>query len=317
MKSNFIHKIVSVGILIISLFSYAQQPTVNLAEQKNLEFQQQFFEALKQKSINNFSKAIESLEKCKQLDTANVAVDFELSKNYLLIKKYFEAAIFIDKALQKEPDNKYLLLHKVAICKEEQNFEKAIALQKELVKKYPNLNDELVLLFIQNQDFNEAESLITEIENNGLKSIKTIGYKAYLLSRKKTNTIAEQQNTIKNVTVESLRIAYEKSKEYADLKQLLLTEMAQQLFENVYEDSKNGLELYPAQPFLYVTNATALNTLEKYNEAITVLTIGIDFVVDDTKMEIDFYQQLSLAYLGIGNKVEAEKFKKKAAQLRN
>ena len=62
--------------------------------------------------INLFGKAIGSLEKCNQLDSENVAVDFELSKNYLLLKKYFEAEIFIDKALEKEPNNKYLILHK-------------------------------------------------------------------------------------------------------------------------------------------------------------------------------------------------------------
>ena len=299
------------------MFSYAQQPFITTSNKNNLEFQQHFFEALKQKSINNFSKAIVSLEKCNQLDSVNVAVDFELSKNYLLSKKYFEAEIFIDKALQKEPDNKFLKLHKVAIYKAQQNFKKAIELQKELVKIYPNLSDELVLLLIQNQNFEEAESLIVEIENNGLKSLKTIGYKAYLLSKKVNNSVVKGVFLPKSNTVEALRNEYLNTKEYVTLNQLLLLELDQQLFDMVNEDSKSGLELYPAQPFLYVTNAIALNKLEKYNEAITVLTIGIDFVVDDKKMESDFYEQLSIAYFGVGNKSEAIKFKQKAAQLRD
>lgn len=317
MKGCILHRISCIGILLISMFSYAQQPTVKNAEQNNLEFQQHFFEALKQKAINNFSKAIESLEKCNQLNADNVAVDFEFSKNYLLSKKYLEAEVFIDKALQKEPDNKFLKLHKVAIFKAQQNFIDAIKLQKELVVMYPNLSDDLVLLFIQNQDYKAAEDLILEIDKNGLKSLKTIGYKDYLVSRKETVSVVNTQNTVENTTVESLRQEYKKSNDYAVLKQLLVLELNQQLFTNVYEYSKSGLELYPAQPFLYLINATALNKLKKYNDAITVLTIGIDFVIDDTAIEADFYQQFSIAYLGVDNKVEATKFKQKEMQLRN
>ncbi|WP_090223706.1 tetratricopeptide repeat protein [Lutibacter maritimus] len=316
MKVNFSHKIVYIGILIISLFSYAQQPIIANVNTNNLEFQQHFFEALKQKSINNFSKAIVSLEKCNQLDSESLAVDFEFSKNYLFLKKYFEAEIFIDKALQKEPNNKYLILHKIAIFKAQQNFESAIKLQRNLVKIYPDLSDDLVLLYIQNQNFEEAEKLIDEIDKNGLKSLKTIGYNDYLLSKKGLKPNDKEIISAKNTTIESLRKDYLKTKDYAILNQLLKLELEQQLFDILNEDSKSGLELYPAQPFLYLTNATALNKLEKYNDAITVLTIGIDFVIDDRIMEANFYEQLSIAYFGIGNKTEATKFKQKAAQLR-
>lgn len=64
-------------------------------------------------------------------------------------------------------------------------------------------------------------------------------------------------------------------------------------------------------------NAIALNKLEKYNEAIIVLTIGIDFVIDDNEMEADFYEQFSIAYEKLGNKSEALKYKQKEIELRN
>ena len=109
MRNGFLHKKLYVGIVLISIFSYAQQPTVNINEEKNLQFQTHFFEALKQTAIKNYGKAIEQLEKCNQLDSNSVAVDFEFSKNYLLLKKYFEADIFIEKALEIEPQNMHLL----------------------------------------------------------------------------------------------------------------------------------------------------------------------------------------------------------------
>ena len=120
MKGKFLYGFMLMGIIAVSKVSYAQEPTLleiitgekDLSkEEKNLEFQTHFFEALKQKAINNYSKAIESLEQCYQIDDNSTAVEFEFSKNYLALKNYFEAEIFIDKALEKEPKNVYLLKH--------------------------------------------------------------------------------------------------------------------------------------------------------------------------------------------------------------
>ena len=93
-------------------FSIAQNN--NVAEENALKFQTYFFEALKQKAIKNYNKAIENLEKCYELDSTNMAVQFELSKNNLLLSNYYEAEIFIDQALNKHVDNIYLLKHKIS-----------------------------------------------------------------------------------------------------------------------------------------------------------------------------------------------------------
>ena len=156
MRNGFLHKKLYVGIVLISIFSYAQQPTVNINEEKNLQFQTHFFEALKQTAIKNYGKAIEQLEKCNQLDSNSVAVDFEFSKNYLLLKKYFEADIFIEKALEIEPQNMHLLSHKVAIYKAQQMFDLAINIQKELVKIKPIYNDEKILDLVLGNLLNNA-----------------------------------------------------------------------------------------------------------------------------------------------------------------
>ena len=303
---------------LISILSYAQEPTVNIKEEKNLEFQTYFFEALKQTAIKNYGKAIEQLEKCNQLDSINVAVNFEFSKNYLLLKKYFEADIFIGYALEKEPQNIYLLSHKVAVYKAQQMFDLAIEVQKELVKIKPIYNDELVLLYIQNQNFEEAKNLIKEIEENGLKTTKINGYKDYLLNLAEISKVEIQpENDLTNNDIETLKISFNKSQDYNVLNEILVRELNSQMFDLLYVDSKDGLELFPAQPFLYKMNAIALNKLEKYNEAIIVLTIGIDFVIDDNEMEADFYEQFSIAYEKLGNKSEALKYKQKEIELRN
>lgn len=135
MKFKKLHNIFLVGIVIFSSFSYAQN-IVN-QEELDLKFQEHFFEALKESTTNNYSKAIENLEKCAAIDSVNLAVDFEFSKNYLLLKKYYEAEIFINNALAKDSENRYLLKHKVKILKAQRNYKDAIEIQKQLVKIKP------------------------------------------------------------------------------------------------------------------------------------------------------------------------------------
>jgi len=176
----------------------------------------------------------------------------------------------------------------------------------------------LVLLYIQNKEYENAKNLILKVEENALSSTKVIGYKRYLKNRE---LIGNGVNTPQKVTVEStnleaLKKQFEKTKAYKTLQDILSNEIENALFELLYTDSKNGLELFPSQPSLYQINGLALNKLGKYNEAIAVLTIGIDFVFDNNGLEADFYEQLSIAYNGLKNNNEALKHKQKAAQLR-
>jgi tetratricopeptide (TPR) repeat protein len=317
MKSNILHKIFVIGIVLISGFSMAQNRPLN--EESNLTFQNYFFEALKQKAINNYSKAIENLEKCYEIDSANKAVFFELSKNYLELKKYFEAELFVDKALEKEPNNKYLLTHKVEVLKAQRNFVEAIEIQKGLMASNPKYSDALVVLYLQNSDFEKAKELINEIYEKGLATLQTKNYNLFLENRNKVSVaenLFEQAANHQNNDVASLKKKYAETSDFKTLQLLLELEEKEALFNELYEDSNKALELFPAQPYLYKANGLALNKLKKYNEAISVLTIGIDFVIDNVAMEIGFYEQLIIAYQGLNIQKEVAKYKQKMQDLR-
>ncbi|WP_217900251.1 tetratricopeptide repeat protein [Lutibacter agarilyticus] len=303
------------GILAISSSFYAQEL---IDEEKKLEFQTHFFEALKQKAINNYAKAIESLELCMAIDASSKAVEFEFSKNYLELKKYFEAEIFIDKALLKDTNNVHLLKHKVAIYKAQRNFEAAIKIQQKIVETRTEYSDELVLLYLQNRNFEKAASLIVEIEDKALATSKIKGYKQYLENRKKAieKTTDKPKINTEIVDISTLKKEYANNKEFKILQQILKTELSTESFDLLYSDSKDALELFPTQPFLYLMNGLALNKLVKYNEAIAVLSIGIDFVIDNNELEASYYEQLSIAYEGLDKKNEALKYKQKAEKLR-
>lgn len=316
MGTKYLYGLIAVGMLLISSFSYAQK--ANSEEENSLKFQTHFFEALKQKAIKNYGKAIESLEKCNEIDSLNISVLFEFSKNHLELNNYFEAELFINKALEQEPENKYLLQHKVAVLKAQRNFNKAIEVQKKMLKLQPKESEELVFLYIQNQNFNLADELIAEMEKNALSSLKLKSFKNYLENRKIIRPDSEESVnvSIENEDIETLKNLYAKNKEFKIVWEILTKEAAGKLFEAVYTDSKAALELFPEQPFLYKMNGLALNELGKYNEAISVLSIGIDFVIDNTAMEADFYEQLYISHEKLGNKSEALKYKQRAAALR-
>jgi len=313
MRTKYLYGLIAVGMLFISGFSYAQK--INKEEENSLKFQTHFFEALKQKAIKNYGKAIESLELCHEIDSVNVSVLFEFSKNHLELNNYFEAELFNDKALKFEAENKYLLQHKVAILKAQRNFNEAIEVQKTILKLQPKESEELVFLYIQNQNFAEAEALIAKIEENAMATLRIKSFKSFLENR---NAVPEKTVEIAtgNSDIETLKNSYSKNKEFKTIKEILDNEAASELFEQVYVDSKEALELFPEQPFLYKMNGLALNKLGKYNEAIAVLSIGIDFVIDNSAMEADFYEQLSISHEKLGNKSEALKYKQRAIALR-
>ncbi len=316
MNLKKLHNLFLIGIALCSCFSYAQN--IDNQEVQDLKFQEYFFEALKQSATNNYSKAIENLEKCAAIDTVSLAVDFEFSKNYLLLKKYYEAEVFINNAIAKDPENRHLLKHKVSILKAQRNYKDAIEIQKQLVELKPIYNDELVLLYIQNREFSKAEDLIAEIEDKALTTLKIRRFKNYLTNRKKLNKkeVKTAKNQPENASIEALKNSYEKNKDFKTLLKILSYELENNLFELLHKDSKNALELFPAQPILYQLNGYALNKLKKYNDAIDVLTIGIDFVIDNNEMELNFYNQLIISHEGLNNTEEVLKYKQKAAQLK-
>ena len=91
----------------------------DLTEEAELKFQQFFFKALSEKSIGNYQKAIENLESCNQLLTNDVAVFFEFSKNYLLLNNTLIAKEYINRALEKDADNIWMLKHLVKVYQKE------------------------------------------------------------------------------------------------------------------------------------------------------------------------------------------------------
>ncbi|PHR13875.1 MAG: hypothetical protein COA40_05025 [Aequorivita sp.] len=100
---------------------------------------------------------------------------------------------------------------------------------------------------------------------------------------------------------------------YNLLKNTLLFQIDFKKYEAAAKLSSDGLEIFPAQALLYLLNGVANNGLQQSEAAIESLEIGLDFILEDPKMERDFYQQLSLAYSTKGDDKKAKMYSDKAA----
>ncbi|MBB6682061.1 tetratricopeptide repeat protein [Aequorivita sp. 609] len=100
------------------------------------------------------------------------------------------------------------------------------------------------------------------------------------------------------------------------LKNTILLQIDFQKYEAAAKLSSEGLEIFPAQPLLYLLNGVANNGLYLSDNAIESLEMGLDFLMEDPKMEHDFYNQLSLAYSQKGDAKKAKTYSDKAANLK-
>lgn len=283
----------------------------DLTEEKDLEFQQFFFKALTEKSIGNYQKAIENLEACNQILTNNTTVFFEFSKNYFFLNKTFLAKQYINKALENETDNTWMLAHLVAILKKEKNFTEAISIQKKLVTINPKRKDNLVRLYVLNKEYKNALLLLQELENAQLLNSKLRYLKNNLENRK---TVTKKKKTKEPISKNNLLERFETNKNYETLEKILKTNKKKP--DVLLKYSQKGITLFPAQPFVYLVNATTLNAQKSYKKAISVLENGIDFVIDE-KVETQFYKAFINAYQGIGNTAKEEEYKKKLKKLKS
>ena len=282
--------------------------TQNLKEDNFLKFQDYFFKALAQKAIYNYRIAIENLEKCNELKPKDVSVLFELSKNYLLLKRFLEAEEFANQALKIEPKNYWVLQHLGKIYLTSNNIKSAITVQEKLVKINPKEREKLVYLYFQNNQLDKAKEIIAILESEDQLTPDLEQFKKRFF-KKDLNSSTKKANTL-----EDLITKFESDKSFETLRKIvtLPTINTKQL---LFYTNK-GLELFPAQAFVYLMNARALNKSSNYKKAIEQLNNGIDFVIDNRNLEADFYDELATSYTGLGNLKEATKNKNMALTLR-
>lgn len=141
---------------------FNQKPTDDLGNVED-QFQEHFFEALKQQGIENYQRAIEALLKCKKLDDKPV-VYYQLGKNYNKLKNFGAAEDALKRAVSKEPDNEWYLDELYDVYNQQGDTRKAIRTVKQLVKYHPDYRQDLASLYIKNKDYKSALKLLDELD---------------------------------------------------------------------------------------------------------------------------------------------------------
>jgi tetratricopeptide (TPR) repeat protein len=96
---------------------------------------------------------------------------------------------------------------------------------------------------------------------------------------------------------------------------LLQTYVETKQFELVAKKATALVEIYPSQPQFYFFSGLANNQLKQFKKAKEMLEMGMDYVVDDVVLEVNFNMQLGEAYNGLGDFKKKELYFSKANQL--
>jgi tetratricopeptide (TPR) repeat protein len=438
-----------IGLFIIPKVNYAQvdfnkRPDDDLGVVED-KFQEHFYEALKQKGIENYGRSVEALLKCIDLDDSLAVLYFELGKNYFKLKNFGAAEDALKKAVNKEPDNEWFLDELYGFYAEQNEYDKAIKTVKQLVQYHPDYKEDLASLYIRIKKYDDALVLLDELDTklgvslsrdamrnriyeatgrkkDQIKNLekrvdtnpnKESNYLALIFRYSENNQKEKAFKTAKELleinpnsqlvhlalykfylddnapekAIESMKIVLKSTKIKPDAKLKVLSDFvkfvkespqfepdlleatalvsngndkksmvelgqyylvkgdktkALTYFENAYNlepdnfqvlrnilllkidlkdfesaksQSSNALLKYPSQPLFYLINGVALNELNSPKEASEILEEGLDYIIDDTKMESDFYTQLSKAYTLLNNTTKAKAFSDKAKQL--
>ena len=448
MKKEPFHFVI-ICFLISSICGQAQVETDAFGlvsnDSTHVKFQTHFYEAIKQKTLENYSKAIEELESCKALRPLESVIFHELGINYFNQKQLDSAEFNFQKAISLDEANFWYKESLYHLYVDQNRYEAAILAVEPLLSRHPNYKQDLANLYLNAKRYSEALMVLDDLDatlgydalrdrirnevydqsgNNdhritdlkrrlleapelptnflnlvyaysqlnqkkeafetaqaflkyhpkshlvhvalykfylddkayekAIESMKIVTtstvvssdikvkvlndfmsfvvqfpeYKSALLEV--TNTVAETTPSRSDVEWGDYyynQKAYSKALPYYTkalkfdpanfkiIKNVAFLYLETNQFEKAAEFTNNQLELYPTQPHLYLVNGTANKHLNKLDVAIEFLSMGLDFVIDNKTLQIDFYKQLSSAYLLKDNIQESKAFTKKATLL--
>lgn len=146
------------------------------------EVENDFYEALKQRGIENYDKAIIAIQKCIQKDNTNPVFYHELGKNHLDLKQYAEAEMAFKKAVELNPNERWYLNGLYDVYYQTKDFLKSIPVVQKLISFDPNMREDLVSLYMYTNQHDKALSLLHEMESTSVLSQSMEYYKLKIQS---------------------------------------------------------------------------------------------------------------------------------------
>ena len=300
-------KVIHLTVLLLGFYcmpemGYTQEEEESaelFLEEYSDSFHENFFEALKQKGIENYDKAINLLLKCKQLDGGNAVIDHELAKVYMADKNLVVAEEFAITALNSEPTNPWYLNTLFDILqkqgKEINHINHMIPINNSRLK------ENLAFIYYNHKDYNSALKVLNGLEKSS--------FTEELTSKIKDSLNTNIQTSTKSVPGVNLSASTEKTliNYQARMQELII----KQDFSTLEDLSMEAIEMFPVHPFFYYCNGLSLNKVLKYQEAVNVLETALDYWLEDDGLLYKIYEELVIAHKALGNTTKENLFMEK------
>ena len=191
-------------------FSHAQENPEDIALVDN-QTEDNFYEALKQRGIENYDKAIVAIQKCLEKEPKNPAFLYELGKNQLDLKNYVDAESAFKKAIELDNKQRWYWNGLYDVYYKTKDYQKSIPIVEKLIEFDANMKEDLVSLYMNTNQHGKALELLKDMESKS-KLSSTMEY--YKLKIQESNAYTKPQ---KEQLEESIKKNPKYEQNYIDL----------------------------------------------------------------------------------------------------
>ena len=148
-------------------YAFAQENPEDIALVDN-QTEDNFYEALKQRGIENYDKAIVAIQKCLEKEPKNPAFLYELGKNQLDLKNYVDAEVSFKKAIEQDNKQRWYWNGLYDVYYQTKDFQKSIPVVQKLIEFDPNMREDLVSLYMNTNQKEKALPLLQQMQATSL-----------------------------------------------------------------------------------------------------------------------------------------------------
>ena len=205
----------------------------------------------------------------------------------------------------------HVALYKFYLDSEE--LEKAIASMK--IVTTSNIIEPVVKVKVLN-DFMQLVAKFPQYQSDLIEVSNTVGQGTPIRSDLElANYYYSSKDYLKAISYYQRAIEFDPNN-FDAVKCLAILYLETNQFETALTFTNQQIDFYPSQPVLYLVNGKAQRQLSELELAIDNLMMGLDYVIDNSELQQDFYIELSTTFRQIGNIKESEAFAIKADEIK-
>lgn len=270
----------------------------------NDEIEDNFYESLKQRAIENYDKAIVSIEKCILKVKDNPVFYNELGKNLLNLKKYPEAEKAFQKAVDLNPKERWYWNGLYDVYYQSKDYQKSIPIVLKLIEFDSNMKEDLVSLYMYTNQRDKALSLLKEMEKETVLATTMEFYKlkiqestAYAKPEKKELEKAIQADPKNEQNYIDLMLLYSNSNEEEKAfetakklaKEIPTSDWAHVSLFKFHLDQKNGLEAYNSMSKVFKNGKIDLKIKHRMLNEFLIYVANTNTLEDELSKSVDYF----------------------------